>query len=159
MGDDHSKPPAFRATGGSSDSRDAAGIPTVSMIRGGRAIEDLSGTRIAHFRLIEIIGSGGMGVVYRAEDENLQRRVAIKLLRARPLAESEARARILDFGLSKRFLPLEQPVDDAAESNRMTRVGQVIGTPGYMSPEQALGLEVDQRTDIYSFGVILYELA
>jgi tRNA A-37 threonylcarbamoyl transferase component Bud32 len=62
--------------------------------------------------------------------------------------------KILDFGLA-RF----EPGVDLNGGARITRVGMFLGTPAYASPEQLLGAEVDRRTDIFSFGVILYELA
>ena len=59
--------------------------------------------------------------------------------------------KLLDFGIAKLLC--------AGSSPRLTRAGTAVGTPNYISPEQALGAEVDHRADIYSFGLILYELA
>ncbi len=68
--------------------------------------------------------------------------------------------KVLDFGLAK--LALEQAVETIEESSPLSLVstnpGVVIGTVRYMSPEQARGIEVDSRTDIWSLGVVLYEL-
>jgi serine/threonine protein kinase len=61
--------------------------------------------------------------------------------------------KVLDFGLAKR-LPPGIDVLDVTQDFQQTREGQVVGSPGYMSPEQALGKDLDQRTDIFSLGVV-----
>jgi serine/threonine protein kinase len=66
--------------------------------------------------------------------------------------------KVLDFGLAKR-MPTGTGVSDVTQDFRQTQQGQVLGTPCYMSPEQALGKDLDHRTDIFSVGVVLYELA
>jgi len=206
----------------------------------------LEGQRLAHFVIGDKLGAGGMGVVYRAQDENLGRTVAIKVLPGDAIGGEEARQRffrearlaaqlshpniatvheigeadgqiyivmecvegeslremlsarvpslsqslslaadlaaavavaheagivhrdlkpdnvmmdryghlkVLDFGIAK----LQQ--DDApAADGLVTAQGRVLGTPGYMSPEQAAGKSSDHRTDIFAVGVILYEM-
>jgi hypothetical protein len=66
--------------------------------------------------------------------------------------------KVLDFGLAK----LTEVQDSSSEATTMalvnTEPGSVLGTPAYMSPEQATGREVDARSDIWSFGVVLYEM-
>ena len=70
----------------------------------------------------------------------------------------EGRAKVLDFGLAKVFAP-EAGLDPVAtETPTATLEGTILGTPSYMSPEQARGKLVDKRTDIWAFGCVLYEL-
>jgi serine/threonine protein kinase/TolB-like protein/Tfp pilus assembly protein PilF len=68
--------------------------------------------------------------------------------------------KVLDFGLAKLIEHKSDEVDLKAPTKPMNRTepGTVMGTTGYMSPEQARGLEVDERTDIWSLGVVLYEM-
>jgi len=67
------------------------------------------------------------------------------------------RAKILDFGLAKMTQP-RAPGLAASEASTQTEVGVVMGTVGYMSPEQVKGLPADPRSDIFSFGLVLYEM-
>lgn len=66
----------------------------------------------------------------------------------------EGTPKILDFGLAQ----IDRPKADENDSTlKITQPGQVFGTPSYMSPEQAEGTQVDHRSDIFSFGVLMYE--
>jgi eukaryotic-like serine/threonine-protein kinase len=63
------------------------------------------------------------------------------------LIDSEGRAKLTDFGISRQL-----------EQDGMTATGRVLGTTDYVAPEQAMGRAVDQRSDVYSLGVVLYEM-
>ncbi|MBD3161876.1 MAG: protein kinase, partial [Candidatus Eisenbacteria bacterium] len=219
-----------------------------------REAASMIGSKISHFRILDRIGEGGMGVVYRAEDVELHRHVALKVLRrdfvgnaarrarflregrtaakinhpsiatiheigeaqeeifiamelvrgrslkerigGRPMPVEQAvgiatqiagglaaahaaqvlhrdlkpanvvlgedgRVKILDFGLAKL---LERAAASASRreqetlSDLATGEGKILGTVAYMSPEQARGKPVDLRSDIFSFGITLYEM-
>ncbi len=74
----------------------------------------------------------------------------------------QGRLKVLDFGLAKAIAgaadAMPAPAQSQADVREGSVLGHVVGTPGYMSPEQARGAEVDQRTDIWAFGCLLYEL-
>ncbi|MEO7368665.1 MAG: protein kinase [Gemmatimonadaceae bacterium] len=210
---------------------------------------------LSHYRITSKIGSGGMGVVYEAEDTNLGRRVALKflpvemanddsalqrfqrearaasalnhpnictihaieqheteyfiameLLEGETLADTIRRgpidvamlvdlstqiadalesahakgivhrdlkpanifitprgqAKVLDFGLAKISQPLSTgatPTEMTAVRDELTNAGTTLGTVSYMSPEQARGQITDARTDIFSLGTVMYQMA
>jgi Tol biopolymer transport system component len=68
----------------------------------------------------------------------------------------EGRVKVLDFGLAKAFIG--DGSQDLSQAPTLSEEGRILGTPAYMSPEQARGLPVDKRTDIWAFGCVLYEM-
>jgi tetratricopeptide (TPR) repeat protein len=223
-------------------------IPTLQMDRPGAGLgaadveEDLSGQQFSHYRMVEKLGFGGMGVVYRAEDERLRRSVAVKVISKLFLRDPSASSRFLrearaasavnhpnlctvyDVGEAngRSFLVMEllegetiqKQIDtrgplpfpevislaleileglDAAHKagivhrdikpanlfitkegrakildlglaqlegeEPLSHTGIVAGTAQYMSPEQGRGEKLDPRSDLYSFGLTLHEMA
>jgi len=72
------------------------------------------------------------------------------------ILDKRGQAKVLDFGLAKRVAP--DRLSDTTPSTAYTLAGVLLGTPHYMSPEQALGHELDCRSDIFSLGIVLHEM-
>src|SRR5438128_1266954 len=119
-----------------------------------------SGKKLGPYEILSSAGAGGMGEVYRARDTRLDRTVAIKIIL------TKGGAKLLDFGLAK---PTVSPIPDATAAASLTAMatshkpvtekGHVVGTFQYMAPEQLEGKEADARSDIFSLGAVLYEMA
>ena len=74
------------------------------------------------------------------------------------MVTDDGRVKILDFGLAKLLEPAEAYRRRGTRTAPLTEAGMVVGTAAYMSPEQAEGRKVDARSDIFSFGSVLYEM-
>jgi hypothetical protein len=137
---------------------DSAGIPYISTefidgvtIRELIRRQELSLAEV--FDIAEQVASGlaaahAAGIVHRdIKPENIMRR-------------SDGLVKILDFGIAKLMEPeTSDPCSETATHARAhTEAGLIMGTANYMSPEQARGLPVDERTDIWSLGVVVYEM-
>ena len=75
------------------------------------------------------------------------------------MVDTGGRVKILDFGIAKRLLAEDAQTVDVGGNTALTQEGQIIGTIAYMSPEQLRNQPLDPRSDLFSFGVVLYEMA
>jgi len=131
---------------------DGSAYVLMELLRG-QTLYDLMQTegKVAPKRLANIMAQVAEGVAVAHEAGIVHRDVKPENIFLVPGDDDAERVKILDFGVSKFELGTEEA------PTRLTAEGTLVGTPYYMSPEQAAGKKVDARTDVYAMGVILYE--
>jgi serine/threonine protein kinase/tetratricopeptide (TPR) repeat protein len=149
---------------------DHPGIVTVYSVEEAEGVHFLTMQLVEGESLDRVVPEGGMSLpqllilatalsdaLVAAHEKGIVHR---DLKPANVMRTQDGRFKVLDFGLAKVAAPEERGHNISEESTAMrTREGLVMGTLPYMSPEQVSGREMDHRTDIFSFGVILYEMA
>jgi serine/threonine protein kinase/tetratricopeptide (TPR) repeat protein len=120
----------------------------------GQTLDRLIGTGgLPLEQIVEIAGALGDALAAAHEKGIVHR----DLKPANVMVSSEGRVKVLDYGLAKDIRATNSSA--AMTSDSRTQIGVVMGTPAYMSPEQASGRPLDHRTDIFSLGVLLHEIA
>jgi serine/threonine protein kinase len=139
------------------DEAEGAWFIAMELIEGEKLSELLRRDRLPLSRALELATEVAEGLS-RAHEKGIVHR---DLKPANLMVTRDGHIKIIDFGLAKLVEPLR---GGTAESEAQTGVkghthpGQVMGTVSYMSPEQARGRDVDSRSDIFTFGVVLYEM-
>ena len=133
----------------------AEGLPYIAMefIEGGSLDSALKTRRLEIAQIVDLAAQ----VVDALDAAHACRIVHRDIKPANISLNERGQVKVLDFGLAKR-LTQESSDTFGTTSMQQTQSGQVLGTPSYMSPEQALGKDLDHRTDIFSVGVLVYEL-
>ena len=105
-------------------------------------------------RALEIAGE-----IAEALDEAHKHRLVHRDLKpANVMLTGQGHVKVMDFGLAKAIESASGPLDNAETVGPVTESGVRVGTPGYMAPEQLLGGQTDTRSDIFAFGILLYEM-
>jgi serine/threonine protein kinase/tetratricopeptide (TPR) repeat protein len=127
---------------------------TMELVDGQSLERVIGGSALPVERIVEI-ASALADALAAAHEKSIVHR---DLKPANVMLTGDGRVKVLDFGLAKEMHPSE-PDDATMTSAGHTALGVVMGTPAYMSPEQIAGRALDHRTDIFSLGIILYEMA
>jgi dienelactone hydrolase len=136
---------------------EADGIRFLAMelVAGGTLTEEIA-RGLAPTRVVEIAAKIADGLSAAHREHVIHRDIKPDNI----VIDRDGRPKILDFGLAKVSLFATAPEEETAlREATMTREGMVLGTVAYMSPEQAQGQAVDPRSDVFSFGIVLYEMA
>src|SRR5258705_120078 len=100
-------------------------------------------TKLGRYKINGVLGKGAMGLVYAGA-------IHCDIRPANVMLDAKGSVKLADCGVAR--------VTDPDAEGEKTRVGTVIGTPSYMSPEQTQGQPIDNRTDLFSIGVMFYQL-
>ena len=140
---------------------EAEGVHFIAMelIEGEKLSETLARGRLSVSRTLALASELAEGLA-KAHEKNVVHR---DLKPANVMITTDGHVKIIDFGLAKLVEPFRPTVGGESEAEtatlrRETDPGQILGTVSYMSPEQARGEAIDHRSDIFSFGVVLYEM-
>jgi serine/threonine protein kinase len=132
---------------------DAEGRPYIAM----EAIEGSTLTELIQQGLLSVdeVIAVALQVAHALEEAQAQQVVHRDLKSANIMVTPKGLVKVLDFGLAKQMD--SEPIDSPKTTRWVSRADVALGTLPYMSPEQALGRSVDHRSDLFSFGTILYE--
>jgi eukaryotic-like serine/threonine-protein kinase len=136
---------------------ESEGVPFIAMeyVEGKTLAAKISGRPLKPAEIVEI----GLQVADALDDAHSKGITHRDIKPANLMLTRRGEVKVLDFGLAKMTRPEGQNVSSDISTVMSTASGVVMGTVKYMSPEQMLGQEVDHRTDIFSLGVVLYEMA
>ena len=134
------------------DEADGVTFIAMELIRGEKLSDAIAGPPLPLARTLVLATEVAEGLAHAHERGIVHR----DLKPGNVLLTEDGHAKIIDFGLAKLVEPME--ATDDHDETASTETGTVIGTPDYMAPEQALGQRVDHRSDLFSFGVMLYQM-